>query len=122
MVYDSRRVGDSPIAGAGAYADSSVGGAAATGDGDVMLRFVDKITTRLWILNTDLWDEEFEIDSDLRFLPSYQAVESMRQGHPPAEAARIAMQRIIAHYPKFEGAIIAISKDGLIGNKFIIDC
>merc|ERR1712062_103904 len=81
------RVGDSPIAGAGAYADSSVGGAAATGDGDVMLRF----------------------------LPSYQAVESMRQGHPPAEAARIAMQRIIAHYPKFEGAIIAISKDGMIG-------
>ena len=78
----------SPIAGAGAYADSSVGGAAATGDGDVMLRF----------------------------LPSYQAVESMRQGHPPAEAARIAMQRIIAHYPKFEGAIIAINKDGLIGN------
>ena len=47
MVYNSRRVGDSPIAGAGAYADSSVGGAAATGDGDVMLRFVDKITTRL---------------------------------------------------------------------------
>ena len=43
MVYNSRRVGDSPIAGAGAYADSSVGGAAATGDGDVMLRFVDKI-------------------------------------------------------------------------------
>uniref|UniRef100_A0A8C6TQH9 N(4)-(Beta-N-acetylglucosaminyl)-L-asparaginase n=1 Tax=Neogobius melanostomus TaxID=47308 RepID=A0A8C6TQH9_9GOBI len=31
------RVGDSPIAGAGAYADSSVGGAAATGDGDVMI-------------------------------------------------------------------------------------
>lgn len=34
------RVGDSPIAGAGAYADSTVGGAAATGDGDIMMRFL----------------------------------------------------------------------------------
>lgn len=38
-----RRVGDSPIPGAGAYADSSVGGAAATGDGDVMLRFLPRL-------------------------------------------------------------------------------
>ena len=51
----------------------------------------------------------------LRFLPSYQAVESMRQGHPPAEAARIALQRIIVHYPKFEGAVITVSKDGIVG-------
>ena len=34
------RVGDAPIAGAGSYADSHVGGAAATGDGDIMLRFL----------------------------------------------------------------------------------
>ncbi len=46
------RVGDSPIPGSGAYVDSSVGGAAATGDGDVMLRF----------------------------LPSFLAVEAMRIG------------------------------------------
>ena len=32
------RVGDSPIPGSGAYADSDVGAAAATGDGDVMMR------------------------------------------------------------------------------------
>ncbi|KAJ8028773.1 N(4)-(Beta-N-acetylglucosaminyl)-L-asparaginase [Holothuria leucospilota] len=32
------RVGDSPIPGAGGYADNEVGGAAATGDGDVMMR------------------------------------------------------------------------------------
>lgn len=38
--------------GAGAYVDQDVGGATATGDGDVMMRF----------------------------LPSYQAVEFMRQG------------------------------------------
>ena len=35
-----RRVGDSPIPGSGAYADSDVGAAAATGDGDVMMRFL----------------------------------------------------------------------------------
>uniref|UniRef100_A0A3Q3EF11 Aspartylglucosaminidase n=1 Tax=Labrus bergylta TaxID=56723 RepID=A0A3Q3EF11_9LABR len=37
------RVGDSPIVGAGGYADSSVGGAAATGDGDVMMRFLPSV-------------------------------------------------------------------------------
>lgn len=36
------RVGDSPIAGAGAYADSMAGGAVATGDGDVMMRFLPR--------------------------------------------------------------------------------
>jgi hypothetical protein len=36
----SRRVGDSPIAGAGCYVDQDVGGAAATGDGDLMMRFI----------------------------------------------------------------------------------
>lgn len=33
------RVGDVPIPGAGAYVDNDVGGVAATGDGDVMMRF-----------------------------------------------------------------------------------
>ena len=51
----------------------------------------------------------------LRFLPSYQAVESMRQGHPPAEAARIALERIVEHYSDFEGAIVTVSKDGIVG-------
>lgn len=40
MYIDNRRVGDSPIAGAGAYCDDEVGGAVATGDGDVMMRFL----------------------------------------------------------------------------------
>ena len=35
-----RRVGDAAVPGAGAYVDSSIGGAAATGDGDVMMRFL----------------------------------------------------------------------------------
>ncbi|CAI5533215.1 unnamed protein product, partial [Closterium sp. Naga37s-1] len=34
------RVADAPIAGAGAYVDSRVGGCGATGDGDVMMRFL----------------------------------------------------------------------------------
>ena len=36
------RVGDSPIAGAGSYVDNDVGGAASTGDGDVMMRFLPR--------------------------------------------------------------------------------
>ncbi|XP_071951860.1 N(4)-(Beta-N-acetylglucosaminyl)-L-asparaginase-like [Antedon mediterranea] len=81
------RVGDSPIAGAGAYVDNDVGGAAATGDGDVMMRF----------------------------LPSYQAVESMRQGMDPATAAQDAIKRILRFYPKFSGALVAVNKTGNYG-------
>lgn len=40
------RVGDSPIAGAGSYADSTAGGAAATGDGDIMMRFLPRFVLR----------------------------------------------------------------------------
>ena len=36
------RVGDSPVVGAGAYADSVSGAAAATGDGDIMMRFLPR--------------------------------------------------------------------------------
>lgn len=35
-------MGDSPIPGAGAYVDEAVGGAAATGDGDIMMRFLPR--------------------------------------------------------------------------------
>lgn len=34
------RVGDAAVPGAGAYADSTVGGCGATGDGDMHLRFL----------------------------------------------------------------------------------
>ncbi|CAG9791813.1 unnamed protein product [Diatraea saccharalis] len=81
------RIGDSPIPGSGAYADNSVGGAAATGDGDIMLRF----------------------------LPSFLAVEEMRRGAMPEEAARVAVNRIADHYPDFMGAVIALTKDGKHG-------
>ncbi|XP_075972676.1 N(4)-(Beta-N-acetylglucosaminyl)-L-asparaginase-like [Anticarsia gemmatalis] len=81
------RIGDSPIPGAGAYADNAVGGAAATGDGDIMLRF----------------------------LPSFLAVEEMRRGASPSEAANTAVRRIASHYSNFMGAVIAITKTGEYG-------
>ena len=36
------RVGDSPIVGAGSYADNEAGAAAATGNGDIMMRFLPR--------------------------------------------------------------------------------
>ncbi|KAF7706926.1 N(4)-(beta-N-acetylglucosaminyl)-L-asparaginase [Silurus meridionalis] len=81
------RVGDSPIAGAGAYADSSVGGAAATGDGDLMMRF----------------------------LPSFLAVELMRSGTEPTAACQTAIYRIKKHYPEAFGAIICANNTGGFG-------
>ena len=81
------RVGDSPVVGSGGYVDQDVGAASATGDGDVMMRF----------------------------LPSYQAVESMRQGLSPQEAANDAIARIARKYPSFEGAIIVANLTGHFG-------
>ncbi|XP_062905516.1 N(4)-(beta-N-acetylglucosaminyl)-L-asparaginase-like [Mobula hypostoma] len=81
------RVGDSPIAGAGAYADSTAGAAAATGDGDVMMRF----------------------------LPSYQAVEYMRAGIEPTIACQRAIKRIQKYHPTFFGAIICTNMTGSYG-------
>ncbi|CAH1778028.1 unnamed protein product, partial [Owenia fusiformis] len=81
------RVGDSPIAGAGAYVDNDVGGAAGTGDGDVMMRF----------------------------LPSHQTVENMRQGMAPDAAAIDALKKIIRYYPKFVGALVAATVNGTYG-------
>lgn len=78
------RVGDSPIPGAGAYGDQEVGGAVATGNGDVMMRF----------------------------LPCYHTVELMRQGMPPDLAAQAALKRITDRGYNFGGGIVAVSVDG----------
>ncbi|CAD5205378.1 unnamed protein product [Bursaphelenchus okinawaensis] len=78
------RIGDSPIPGAGAYVDNDVGGAAATGDGDQMMRF----------------------------LPSAIAVEQLRNGLSPRKAAQTAILRIKQYYPNFFGAIIVATKNG----------
>lgn len=41
------RVGDGPIAGSSAYADDEVGACGATGDGDIMMRFLPWYITNL---------------------------------------------------------------------------
>ncbi|XP_077517119.1 N(4)-(Beta-N-acetylglucosaminyl)-L-asparaginase-like [Amblyomma americanum] len=81
------RIGDSPIPGAGAFADQEVGGAAATGDGDILMRY----------------------------LPSFHAVESMRRGVDPGSACTAALRYIVRHHPRFVGGIVAVSIDGTYG-------
>ncbi|CAC5359607.1 AGA [Mytilus coruscus] len=78
------RVGDSPLMGAGSYAMNGAGGAACTGDGDIMMRF----------------------------LPSFQAVMMMKSGMEPSLALKAAMAPIIQYYPSFFGAMIAVSSNG----------
>ncbi|XP_055423440.1 N(4)-(beta-N-acetylglucosaminyl)-L-asparaginase [Bubalus kerabau] len=81
------RIGDSPIPGSGAYADDMVGAAAATGDGDILMRFV----------------------------PSYQAVEYMRRGENPTTACEKVISRIQKYFPKFFGAVICANVNGSYG-------
>lgn len=78
------RVGDGPIPGSGSYVDSTVGGCGATGDGDVMMRF----------------------------LPCYQAVESLRRGLTPQQAAEDAVRRILARYPDAKTGIVVVDSRG----------
>lgn len=80
----SGRVGDSPIIGSGAFVDPFVGGAAATGDGDIMMRF----------------------------LPSYQTVQNMKEGMTPSEASTDALKRILKFFPDFSGGIVALNMKG----------
>lgn len=48
----------------------------------------------------------------MRFLPSYLAVELMRNGENPDDAAKKALTRIIQYYPNFVGGIVVVDKDG----------
>ncbi|VDM98950.1 unnamed protein product [Thelazia callipaeda] len=81
------RIGDSPLPGAGAYVDNDVGGAASTGDGDIMMRF----------------------------LSSFQAVQYMREGNSPSKATEMTIRLIAKKYPYFIGAVIAANKTGGFG-------
>jgi hypothetical protein len=78
------RVGDAAIPGSGNYARSGIGACGSTGDGDVMMRF----------------------------LPCYQAVESLRLGWTPQQAAEDAIARIAAAVPSFTGAVFVLAADG----------
>ncbi|KID77804.1 N(4)-(Beta-N-acetylglucosaminyl)-L-asparaginase [Metarhizium brunneum] len=78
------RVGDGPIAGSGSYVDSLVGGCGATGDGDLMMRF----------------------------LPCYQAVENMRRGMSPAAAAEDAVRRMVKRFPDIQAGVVVLNNKG----------
>ncbi|MFN4079403.1 MAG: N(4)-(beta-N-acetylglucosaminyl)-L-asparaginase [Saprospiraceae bacterium] len=85
------RVGDSPIIGAGMYADGEVGAAAATGLGELVLRT----------------------------LGSFVVVEEMRRGRHPQRAAEIAVKRIVDKYPEearqAQVGFVALDKRGRHG-------
>ncbi|KAK4466071.1 putative isoaspartyl peptidase/L-asparaginase 3 [Cladorrhinum samala] len=78
------RVGDGPIVGSGSYVDGDVGGCGATGDGDIMMRF----------------------------LPCYQAVENLRRGMSPKEAAEDAVVRMVRKYPNVSSGIVVVNNKG----------
>ncbi|KAK0750228.1 nucleophile aminohydrolase [Schizothecium vesticola] len=78
------RVGDGPIVGSGSYVDGEVGGCGATGDGDVMMRF----------------------------LPCYQAVENLRRGMKPREAAEDAVRRMLRRYPDVASGVVVTDTKG----------
>ncbi len=85
------RVGDSPIIGAGLFVDNEVGAATATGLGE----FVIKICG------------------------AHMIVELMRQGYPPMEACKEAVERIVRKYQKdymdLQVGFLALSKSGEYG-------
>ncbi|KAI1160668.1 asparaginase [Nemania serpens] len=78
------RVGDGPITGSGSYVDGEVGGCGATGDGDIMMRF----------------------------LPCYQAVENLRHGMTPKAAAEDAVRRMWRKYPAVQSGIVVVNSKG----------
>lgn len=73
MAFKMRgRVGDSPVIGAGMFADNEVGAAAATGLGELVLKT----------------------------LGSFLIVEEMRRGKHPQKAAEAVIRRLAQKYPK----------------------
>ena len=92
MAYKMRgRVGDSPVIGAGLYVDNEVGAATSTGVGEEVIRIVG----------------------------SHLVVELMRQGHPPEEACKKAVERIIQRNPakakEVQVGFLAINNKGEYG-------
>lgn len=84
------RVGDSPIIGAGMYVDNEVGGAAATGWGEAVIKICG----------------------------SFLVVEFMRQGHSPSKACEMAVDRLISKNPNYKEiqiGFIALNKQGETG-------
>ena len=85
------RVGDSPIIGAGLYVDGEIGGAVATGSGELVMKT----------------------------LGSFLVVELMRNGMSPNEACREAVDRIAAKIEGFDQhqiGYLALDKLGNVGS------
>jgi isoaspartyl peptidase/L-asparaginase-like protein (Ntn-hydrolase superfamily) len=85
------RVGDSPIIGAGLYVDNEIGAATSTGLGEEVVRVVG----------------------------CHLVVELMRQGNPPEQACRIAVERIVKKQPQkskdIQVGFLALNKRGEYG-------
>jgi N4-(beta-N-acetylglucosaminyl)-L-asparaginase len=89
------RVGDSPIIGAGMYADNEVGAACATGLGEAVMKICG----------------------------SHLIVELMRNGKTPQEACEEAVQRIAkkqSNYKSIQVGFLALNKNGDIGAYSIV--
>ncbi|XP_066295270.1 N(4)-(Beta-N-acetylglucosaminyl)-L-asparaginase-like [Branchiostoma lanceolatum] len=84
------RVGDSPLPGCGLYADDAGGAAVATGDGDNIMKFC----------------------------PSFQVVQIMRQGFDPQTACREVVKQIHQKVgaDMFEMALVAMDMKGCRGS------
>ena len=85
------RVGDSPIIGAGLFVDGEVGGATATGSGELVMKT----------------------------LGSFLVVELMRNGMSPAKACEEAVIRIVQKIPDYQNhqiGYIALNKKGEYGS------
>ncbi len=85
------RVGDSPVIGAGLYLDGGVGGAVATGSGELVMKT----------------------------LGAFLVVELIRNGLTPDEACREAVERIILKIPdyrKHQIGYLALSSKGQTGS------
>jgi N4-(beta-N-acetylglucosaminyl)-L-asparaginase len=89
----SGRLGDSPIIGAGSYCDNDVGGAAATGIGELAIKNA----------------------------ASFAIVERMRAGLDPTRACQEILDRVVKKHPEVKTdpraqlAFIAMAKSGVVG-------
>ncbi len=84
------RVGDSPVIGAGLFVDGEIGGATATGSGELVMKT----------------------------LGSYLVVEFMRNGMSPQKACEEAVKRIVRKMPEYEDhqiGYLALDKNGNYG-------
>lgn len=51
----------------------------------------------------------------MRFLPCYQAVENLRHGMSPTEAAEDAVRRMMDKFPEVSSGLVVVDKEGRHG-------